>query len=288
MDALDAFELHRPLLFGLAYRLTGSRQDAEDALQETWLRWAQIADADNPRAYLCRITTNICLDQLKSAQAKREMYIGEWLPEPLPDEDGVERAESLTMAFMVALQSLSANERAAFLLKVVFDFEYAELAHILGATEAACRQWVARARAAIAQRKPRYTADPAQAQRAVMAFMSACASGDIQTAMSALAPNARAISDGGGRMRGVALTPVAGAENVARLFAGLLKRAPPGMSYSFESINAQPALVLRDSGVVFDVICVEVGDGVVHAIFSVLNPDKLRKLQSDQTKAQRK
>lgn len=277
-DALQLFELHRPLLFGLAYRMTGVRQDAEDALQETWLRWARVKDADNPRAYLCRITTNICLDQLKSAQAKRETYMGEWLPEPLPDEDGIERAETLTMAFLVALQSLSANERAAFLLKDVFEFDYAEMAQMLDASQAACRQWVTRARAAIAQRKPRYTADPAQAQRAVMAFMSACASGDILAAMSAIAPNARAISDGGGKARGVAQAQIVGAENVARLFIGLLKRATPGISYSFESINAQPALVLRDSGVVFDVICVEVGDGVLQTIFSVLNPDKLRKM----------
>jgi RNA polymerase sigma-70 factor (ECF subfamily) len=277
-DALQMFELHRPLLFGLAYRMTGVRQDAEDALQETWLRWARVKDADNPRAYLCRITTNICLDQLKSAQAKRETYIGEWLPEPLPDEDGIERAETLTMAFLVALQSLSANERAAFLLKEVFEFDYAEMAQMLDASQAACRQWVARARAAIAERKPRYTADPAQAQRAVMAFMSACASGDIQAAMSAIAPNARAISDGGGRVRGVAQTPIVGAENVARFFMGLVKRLTPAMSFNFEHINAQPALVIYEAGKSIDVICFEIGDGVLQTIFSVLNPDKLTRV----------
>lgn len=281
MNALEIFESHRGLLFGLAYRLTGTRQDAEDAVQETWLRWKKTQLADNPRAYLCRITTNICLDQLKSARAKRETYIGEWLPEPLPDMDGVERSESLTMAFMVALQSLSASERAAFLLKVVFDFEYPEVAAMLGANEAACRQWVARARAAIAQPKPRYTADPAQVQRAVMAFMSACASGDIQAAMTVLAPTARAVNDGGGRVPGAARRPVLGAENVARLFIGLMKRAPQHMSYAFESINGQPALVLRDSGAVSGVICVEAGEGNIQAIFSVLNPDKLKKLQTN-------
>lgn len=280
MNALEVFESHRGLLFGLAYRLTGTRQDAEDAVQETWLRWEKAQLADNPRAYLCRITTNICLDQLKSARAKRETYIGEWLPEPLPDMDGVERSESLAMAFMVALQSLSASERAAFLLKVVFDFEYPEVAAMLGATEAACRQWVARARAAIAQRKPRYTADPAQVQRAVMAFMTACASGDIQAAMTVLAPAARAVNDGGGRVPGVAQRPVLGAENVARLFIGLMKRAPQHLSYAFESINGQPALVLRDSGAVSGVICVEAGEGKIQAIFSALNPDKLIKLQT--------
>lgn len=281
MDQLDIFESNRRLLFGLAYRMLGSRQDAEDAMQDAWLRWANVSGADNPRAYLCRIVTNICLDKIKNAQAKREVYVGEWLPEPIPtnlvldSQDRIELAESINMAFMVTLQSLSANERAAFLLKHVFDFDYAEMSVVLRADEATCRQRVSRAKAAIEQRKPRYTPDAAQVQRAASAFMAACATGDISSAIHVLTSDARAISDGGGKIRGASIHPIVGAENVARLFMGLFSRVPPNTSFAVESINASPAIVLRQAGVVFDVILLEVDQGQIRTIYSVLNPDKL-------------
>ncbi len=280
---LDQFEQHRKELFGLAYRMHGTCQDAEDTLQDAWLRWSVLSVApQNPRAYLYRIVTNICLDKLKSAQHQRETYIGQWLPEPIQTdvaqspEEWTQMRESLSVAFMVLLQSLSHAERAAFLLHDVFDLDYVEVAGVLDASEPACRKWVQRAREAIQQRKPRYEPDARLVQEAVMTFMRACANGDLSAAMSALQPNAVAISDGGGKVRGVSMHTISGAEHVARLFIGLMRTAPPSFAWAFAEINAQPALVLRSDGVVFDVIAFELRDGRLQSIYSMLNPDKLR------------
>lgn len=277
----DGFAPHRATLTGLAYRMCGTRQDAEDVVQDAWLRWhGRTVEPDNPRAWLVRVVTNLCLDRLKRAAAQREVYVGPWLPEPVradpgsgPD-DQLALAESLSMAFLVLLQSLSPAERAALLLHDVFGYEYAELAVFLDREEPACRQLVARARKAATVRRPRFEPDRTRAERALQTFLAACASGDASAIMAVLTDDVRAVADGGGKVKGAGTRPVEGPRNVARLILGLLQKTP-GATFEVDMLNAQPALLIRDAGALVDAVCLEWDGDRIRTIYSVLNPDKL-------------
>lgn len=278
----DLFESHRSVLRALAYRMCGTKQDAEDVVQDAWLRWfGREVEPENPRAWLVRVVTNLCLDRLKRAQVQREVYVGPWLPEPVRAEpaasphDHLELARSLSMAFLVLLQSLSPAERAALLLHDVFGYGYDDLQVLLGREQAACRQLVTRARRAIELRRPRYEPDVARAESALAAFMAACQTGDPEAVMAMLTEDVTAVADGGGVVPGAGTRPVVGRQNVARLILGLITKIGPEASYSVDVLNAQPALVVRLGGVVLDAVCFEWADGRIRTMFSIVNPAKL-------------
>ena len=284
-DAVAAeAEQYRPLLFSLAYRMLGSVADAEDAVQETFLRWHRAAPGEvrSPKDWLCAVVTRLCIDHLRSARVRREEYVGPWLPEPLVaplDEDPLEAAvlaESLSTAFLLMLERLSATERAVFLLREVFSFEYEEVSRIVGRSEAACRQLAKRARDKLAGGgEPRFAASEEDAQRLAVRFMEVCARGDLDEVRALLAEDAIAMTDGGGKRRG-ALNPVFGRDHVARLFAGLAHKwgVPP---MDMVRVNGQPGFVmwLHDGP---RVMSFSVRDGLVTGVYLVGNPDKLTRL----------
>lgn len=279
------FEAHRAILTGLAYRMCGTRQDAEDIVQDAWLRWfGRDGEPDNPRAWLVRVVTNLCLDRLKRARTQREVYVGPWLPEPVRADPGasphdrLERAESLSMAFLVLLQSLSPAERAALLLHDVFGYGYDDLRVLLGREPAACRQLVTRARKAVELRRPRFEPDVARAGSALAAFMAACATGNPDAVMAMLTEDVTAVADGGGLVPGAGTRPVSGRRNVGRLILGLMRKVGPAATYSVEVLNAQPALVVRVGDQIQDAVCIEWADGRIRTLYSVLNPEKLGSL----------
>ncbi len=286
MNAGTLFAAQRPRLARLAYRMLGSLAEAEDVAQDAWLRWsaADQAAIAEPEAWLTRTVTRLCLDRLKSARARRETYVGPWLPEPLIEEawtDPLERAEEVSVAFLLALQRLSPLERAAFLLHDVFETDHATLAGVLGRSEATCRQLVSRARAHVREGRPRFEVPHDQAERLARAFMTAAASGDTAAMTALLAEDCRLISDGGGK-RPAALRPLVGPEDIVRLIQGLAWRRPDwvGDIVRRARINGAPGLVLRDPEGV-QTIAFEPGpDGRLAAIYIVRNPDKLRRVEA--------
>lgn len=277
--ALQSFEAHRSSMLAIAYRMLGSAAEAEDVVQEAWLRW-QAAEREavrSERAFLSTVVTRLCLDRLKSARANREQYVGPWLPEPIRTDSQVD-PESISLAFLVLLESLSPVERAVYLLHEVFGYSHAEVAEMVGKEEAACRQILHRAREHIHARRPRFAPSKQAHERLVTGFISACVSGDLDGLQRLLAEDVTSWSDGGGRVRGAALNAVRGANAVARLFLGLMKKAPPGVTPELAEVNGWPALVLRLDGAVFDVMSFETDGERIHAIRSVLNPEKLTRI----------
>lgn len=297
-DAAASFEPHRRRLLGLAYRMLGSMSDAEDAVQEAYLRWHR-ADREKvlePRAFLMTTTTRICLDMLTSARARREEYVGEWLPEPVFDTAGLapdtrtELAEDLSVALLVVLDTLSPLERAAFLLHDVFDFSFSEVAAALERSEAACRQLASRARASVREARPRGTAahharrdemDTKHAQL-LKAFAMAAQAGDFNRLMQLLASDVRVVSDGGGKVR-AALKTLQGADHVAKFVVGVTRKRPdswwrddftirPGM------INGLPGLIVDSPQGPVQTTAFEIEGDVIRAMYVVRNPDKLRHL----------
>jgi RNA polymerase sigma-70 factor (ECF subfamily) len=280
------FEAQRARLKRLAYRMLGSVGEAEDAVQDAWLRWERAgAEVQDPAAWLVRVVTRLCLDRLRAARAEREAYRGPWLPEPLIEpmaEDPAERAEDVSVAFLLALERLSPLERAVFLLREAFDEDYAAIAETLGRSEAAVRQLAARAKAHVREARPRYAVDRAQAERLAEAFLAAAASGDPAGLSALLAKDAVLVSDGGGK-RSAALRVLVGREDIMRLYQGLAWRhalADPDGTLAVRSvrlvrINGLPGVVL-ELGDGPQTIALEPGpDGRVAAIYSVRNPDKL-------------
>ena len=272
------------MLFSIAYRMLGSVMDAEDLVQEAYLRWEEAKETDvrSPQAYLTTIVTRLAINQLRSARAKRETYVGPWLPEPLVTEDTpdtVELAESLSMAFLVLLERLAPVERAAFLLHDVFDFEYGEIARVLDKSEANCRQLVARARKRIGTPKARFEADPAQARRLVEKFTEASFAGDAEGLVALLAEDITLWGDGGGRVPGAALKPVHGASSVARFALGVMERiVPRETTIRPTEINGQPGFVAYVSGRPLSALIFDIRDGRIQTIYAIGNPDKLRSL----------
>lgn len=280
MTDTDAFEAQRPRLIRLAYRMLGSVAEAEDAVQDAWLRWTRAGeDVADPAAWLVRATSRLCIDRLRAAKTRREAYRGPWLPEPLIEElnvDPVERAEDVSVAFLLALERLSPLERAVFLLHDVFDEDYAEVAETLGKTEPAVRQLATRARAHVKETRPRFTVSQADAAKLAAAFMAAAAQGDMAALSAVLAEDAVMVTDGGGK-RKAALRPLIGREDIVRLLEGLAWRGAEAFSLSFRSvrINGYPGLVLiREDGPM--TVAFQPGaDGKLAGIYMVRNPEKL-------------
>ena len=286
MDATD-FTQYRPLMFSIAYRMTGSVSDAEDIMQEAFLRAAKDNQASNPKAYLATITTRLAIDHLRSARVRRESYVGTWLPEPLLSEaDGApgpaelaETSDSLSMAFLVLLESLSPPERAVFLLREVFGYGYPEIAEVTGKTEAACRQVFARARRRIDEGRPRFETSRAEGDELTSLFLAAAQGGDMSSLIQKLAPDVLFYGDNGGLFKGAFVSPLAGRDRVAAVIRGSLTRTIQlGIHLEAAWVNRQPGLVARDAGGLIAVMAFDVLDGQVQAIRVVANPDKLRHL----------
>jgi RNA polymerase sigma-70 factor (TIGR02957 family) len=279
----EAFARHRGLLFTVAYEMLGSASDAEDVVQETWLRWADVdhAEVRDPRAYLVRIVTRQALNRLRSVARRREEYVGEWLPEPLLEDDCLdpaattELADSLSTAFLVVLEALSPGERAAFLLHDVFGYEYAELSRILGRGEAACRQLVARARRRIAERRPRFDVSPDEHARLLTEFLHATQAGDVNGLVSLLAQDAVLRADGGGVVL-AARNPIEGADRIARWTIGVMAKAPRDASFELTTVNGLPGAVMRVGGALFGVMSIDVREGRIQNVYIQLNPEKLQ------------
>lgn len=281
----NTFTQYRAYVFSIAYRMLGSVMDAEDMVQETFLHWRKVdpAEVQSPKSYLATIVTRLCIDHLRSARVQRETYIGPWLPEPLVTETGPSAegmttlSDSLSTAFLVLLESLTPTERAAFLLREVFAYEYAEVADIIGKSEANVRQIVRRARQHIQDRRPRFEPSSTDQMALHEQFMQACANGDMTGLMALLADDVVQYSDGGGKVH-AARKPVAGAEKVARFLLGITRQAPEGSSIEVGQANGQPALFVYVVGVIFGVMTLEVENGRIQNIYNVVNPDKLRHL----------
>jgi RNA polymerase sigma-70 factor (ECF subfamily) len=295
-DPSATFEPHRRRLLGLAYRMLGSMAEAEDAVQEAYLRWheADRMHVEDPKAFLTTTTTRICLDVLKSARARRETYVGPWLPDPVTDTAALapdaqtELAEDLSVALLLALDQLSPLERAAFLLHDVFDYSFSEVAGTLGRKEAACRQLASRARTRVRDARPKgvmpargatSSIDPKHAEL-VAAFMTASRSGDIGTLTRLLTSDARLVTDGGGKVP-AALNIIEGADGVAAFVAGVVRRGwTDEMSFRLDTINGLPGLIMTGPSGLVQTTAFEIEDSVVKAIYVVRNPDKLRHLAS--------
>jgi RNA polymerase sigma-70 factor (ECF subfamily) len=295
VDPSASFEPHRRRLRGLAYRMLGSMAEAEDAVQETYLRWHAV-DRDaigEPRAFLITTTTRICLDVLKSARVRREEYVGPWLPEPVTDPDALapdaqtEIAEDLSVALLLALDRLSPLERAAFLLHDVFDYSFAQVAATLDRNEAACRQLASRARTRVREARPVHQtpARPAtdvdgRHARLLSAFLDASRSGDLATLTSLLATDARLVADGGGKAQ-AALNVLEGAHRVAAFLAGAVKKGwTDDFRVELGTINGLPGAIISDAHGVVQTTAVEVDGDRIKAIYVVRNPDKLKHLTS--------
>jgi RNA polymerase sigma-70 factor (TIGR02957 family) len=286
--ATEAFLAHRNLLFTVAYEMLGSAADAEDVLQETWLRWADV-DLDtvrDQRAYLVRITTRQALGRLRTLGRRKESYIGPWLPEPLltsPDvAEDVELADSVSMAMMLVLETLAPTERAVFVLREAFDVSYDEIAEAVGKSPAAVRQIAHRARAHVAARRPHGVVSPADARRALEAFQRAAETGDLQRLLDLLAPDVVFLGDGGGVVQ-TARVPIVGADRVARFLAAGMERIAAVGSLQPAQVNGYPALILGLDGEIDTVIAVRIDDGLITGLYAVRNPQKLSHMEQETT-----
>ncbi|MGX2997882.1 RNA polymerase sigma-70 factor [Streptomyces sp. JNUCC 64] len=281
----EAFLAYRNLLFTVAYEMLGSAADAEDVLQETWLQWvrADRGQVRDQRAFLVRITTRQALNRLRTVKRRRETYVGSWLPEPLltaPDAaEDVELAESLSMALMLVLETLSPTERAVFVLREVFDVDYDEIAAAVGKNSAAVRQIAHRARQHVAARRPRRSASPREGRAVLESFRRAVETGDVRALLGVLAPQVVLIADGGGVKHAVR-RPVTGAERVARVFVGGSGRAEGTITTEPTVINGAPALLVRLDGEIDGVLAIGVEDGRVTDLYYVRNPEKLSRVTS--------
>jgi RNA polymerase sigma-70 factor (ECF subfamily) len=262
----------------MAYRMLGSVMDAEDVVQEAYLRWQRAAREEeirSPKSYLAAVVTRLCIDQLRSARARREEYVGPWLPEPLPTDRAL-LDDSLSMAFLVLLESLNPTERAVFLLREVFDYEYREISQLVGKSEENCRQIARRARQSVAARRPRFESSPEQEERLMRRFLEACFGGDMDGLLALLSEDVTLWSDGGGKTR-AALNPIYGADNVARFIWGILRKAPSGFVVRPAFFNGRPGIIgYFGDGRPHSVVTFDFAEGSIRAIRLVVNPEKLR------------
>ncbi|PZU01683.1 MAG: RNA polymerase subunit sigma-24 [Gordonia sp. (in: high G+C Gram-positive bacteria)] len=284
--ATDVFLAHRNLLFTIAYEILGSAADAEDALQETWMRWAAVDldDVRNERAYLVTIATHQALSRLRTLGRRRESYVGPWLPEPLltaPDvADDVELAESVSMAMLLVMETLAPTERAVFVLREVFDLPYDEIAIAVDKTSAAVRQIAHRARAHVAARRPRGTVSPDESRVALQAFQHAVETGDLQELVDLLAPDVVLLGDGGGVKKAV-VRPIVGSDRVARLLAVGLPRIEGSVSTERVLINGSPALIVNIDGQIDNAVSFRFDEGKITGLYVVRNPEKLSRLAQE-------
>ncbi|SES27724.1 RNA polymerase sigma-70 factor [Streptomyces qinglanensis] len=284
--ATEAFVAHRNLLFTVAYEMLGSAVDAEDVLQETWLRWVKVdlARVGDQRAYLVRITTRQSLNRLRAMQRRKETYVGQWLPEPLltaPDvAEDVELAESVSMALMLVLETLSPTERAVFVLREVFEFDYDDIAAAVDKTPGAVRQIAHRARRHVDARRPRQAVPASVARAAVESLRRALETRDPQGLLDVLAPDVVLVSDGGGVKR-AALRPVVGAEKVARFYLGGSSRVEAALTTEPTTVNGNPALAVRLDGELDGVMAIRVDDTRITGLYFVRNPEKLTHVRTE-------
>ncbi|MFG2162191.1 RNA polymerase sigma-70 factor [Streptomyces olivaceus] len=286
--AADVFEEHRPVLLGVAYRMLGRLADAEDVVQEAWLRWsgADRSAVREPRGYLVRVTTRLAVDRLRQIKSRGETYVGPWLPEPCvthfgnagPDtaEQAV-LADSVSLAVLVVLESLSPLERAVFVLREAFGYPYAEIAAMLERGEPAVRQLAGRARRHVDERRPRYDVDPAQRRDLTERFLAAAAGGDLAALLELLAPDVRLVGDSGGKSR-APLRELEGSDKVARFLQGAARKSVPDLTHRLVEINGGPALLVLSGGTPDSVFQLDVSGGRVQAVYIIRNPDKLRSL----------
>ncbi|WP_440107582.1 RNA polymerase sigma-70 factor [Streptosporangium sp. H16] len=285
-SATEAFVAHRNLLFTVAYEMLGSAADAEDVLQETWLRWMKVdlGQVRDRRAYLVRITTRQSLDRLRAMRRRKEAYFGSWLPEPLltaPDvAQDIELAESVSMALMLVLETLSPTERAVFVLREVFDVGYDEIAAAVGKNPAAVRQIAHRARRHVDARRPREVVSPSETQAALESFRRAVDTRDLQGLLDVLAPEVVLIADGGG-LRQAAPRPITGADKVARFIVGGLGKAEVAPTGEFTVVNGNPALLVRVDGEIDGVMAIGVQDARITGLYYIRNPEKLTRVESE-------
>ncbi|MFE6524464.1 RNA polymerase sigma-70 factor [Streptomyces sp. NPDC057794] len=286
--ATDVFEAHRPVLLGVAYRMLGRVADAEDVVQDAWLRWsgADRADVREPRGYLVRITTRLAIDRLRQIKSRGETYVGPWLPEPYVTDfgatvpDTAERAvlaDSVSFAVLVVLESLSPLERAVFVLREAFGFPYADIAAMLDRGEPAVRQLAGRARKHVEEGRPRYEVDPAQRRDLTERFLAAAAEGDLEGLMELLAPDVRLVGDSGGKAR-APLRVLESADKVSRFLIGAARKGVQDLSVRFLELNGGPAVLMLSGGTPDAVFQLDVAEGRVQAVYVVRNPDKLRSL----------
>lgn len=279
------FEQHRDHLFGIAYRMLGRVAPAEDIVQEAYLRWRD-ADTDavrSPRAYLSTVVTRLCLDELKSARARREEYVGPWLPEPLVEETGegperaTELADSLSMAFLVLLETLTPVQRAVFLLREVFDYAYSEIADLVGRKAATCRKIAQRAREHIDEENVRFEPSKDVHQRLVEQFFAAVEDGDMDQLEAMLGEDAILYSDGGGQVT-AAQRPIYGANRIARFMLGIAGKAPDGLTTTFAEVNGRPGLVAYVDGTPQSAWAFHVEAGRIQTVYAIVNPEKLKRV----------
>ncbi|MET9962130.1 RNA polymerase sigma-70 factor [Streptomyces sp. NPDC006326] len=277
------FEEHRGRMFGIAYRMLGSAAEAEDTVQDAYLRWssADRGQIEHPGAWLAKVVTHLCLNRLTSARARREEYVGPWLPEPVLTGDGTlgplesaEQRDSVSMALLVLLEQLTPVERAVYVLREAFAYGHREIAGLLDLSEANCRQLYRRAAGRVSAPKPRFAPDPEQWRSLVETFLTAARDGDLTRLESLLTADARYVGDGGGVVN-AARRPVLGRDKVARFLVGVLRKWTGGFSLTFAEVNGEPALVFDGAGV----LLVDFEDGLVSGMRSVMNPQKLEFLQ---------
>jgi RNA polymerase sigma-70 factor, ECF subfamily len=280
-EAARVFEEQRSYLFAIAYRLLGAVGDAEDQVQEAFLRWSAepAREVRSPRAYLATIVVRLCIDELRSARARREVYVGPWLPEPLftADQSDLTQTfvlrESLSIAFLYMLERLSPLERAVFVLREVFDYDYAEIAHMVTRSAPNCRQIFHRARQRLGEEESRFSATREQQERLTQQFLDASATGDVQDLVALLTEDVVSISDGGGKVA-AAVRPVVGRDRVIRGFLGNARK----MGYDdawIEEVNGQPAIVATRQGVLLGILTLEVHEDRIQRLYAIANPDKL-------------
>jgi RNA polymerase sigma-70 factor, ECF subfamily len=285
----ESFETYRRYLFAIAYRMLGSAMDAEDMVQETYLRYQTIPPETivSLKAFLTTILTRLCVDQLHLAHRKRELYVGPWLPEPVithaatgPSdvEARVDTYESISLAFLVLLEELQPIERAVFLLREVFEYEYAEIAAFLGKSEVACRQWFSRAKKHLADHRPRFPPSPETHRQLLTGFLRAVQAGDMTTLMDMLAEDVSLYADGGGKVRGAATQPIAGRADTVRFLLGTRRVAPENYRAELAEVNRQPALIVRANDRAYLVLTIEVEAQRIQTIRIIANPEKLAHL----------
>lgn len=290
-ERVEVFDRNRPRLFGIAYRMLGTRADAEDILQEAYIRWhnADRASIDSPDAWLTTVVTRLSIDRLRKVSVQRETYIGPWLPEPLvvdpaiSPEAAVELRSDVSLAFMVMLERLSPLERAVFLLHDVFDFAHAEIARIVAKSEAAVRQIVTRARSRVQTDRVRFQADAEERSSLIRKFIAASYAGDAQTLLSIFADDIQLTSDGGGKANAAQRT-ISGSERLARLHTVAIGKYPGRLSAYMVEVNGEPGLAEFADGVPFAVTSVQVENGKIIAFYRVMNPDKLTLLAGKEDK----
>ncbi|WP_273733387.1 RNA polymerase sigma-70 factor [Mycolicibacterium septicum] len=279
MNATEVFAGHRPLLFTLAYEILGSAADAEDVVQESYLRWINAGEVSHPHAYLVQIVTRQALNALRTSKRRREDYVGNWLPEPIQTASDVSEdavlAESVSIAMLLILETLSPDERVVFVLNEVFGYSHPEIALVVGKSDTAVRQIAHRAREHVQARRRRFRPDRQLARATVTKFLRAARTGDIDGLVAVMAPEIVALSDGGGQVS-AARRPVVGPQRVAQFMAGLAQGDMAGFDISFGSYNSMPAVLFHQDTALDSVLLIEVTDGLITALYAIRNPDKLR------------